>query len=252
AYALIAGTLALPARDLGEINQWWIWTLTGLTGTLLAVACFGSARRFVIGSTLQVGPNFKLNLPASVGPCLLSAAFGLFVFLHTVMHTDVLAYERTTNIGSGLSPVVPLAFLATGACVWFICSLKRLQTLRYDAALKLFEGSKATAGSFVGLSARVRDAVQSNWNGCPPEILFAVKALIAILVVVPIALGHFFSSLEGPVYVWTFRTLFAVLIFGVVWSAVQFFSILYQLRRLLRVLASHPLSKAFHRLPPAL
>src|SRR5262249_12059352 len=61
-----------------------------------------------------------------------------------------------------------------------------------------------------------------------------------------------FSSLEGPVYVWTFRTLFSVLIFGVVWSAVQFFSILYQLRRLLRVLASHPLSKAFHRLPPAL
>jgi len=88
------------------------------------------------------------------------------------------------------------------------------------------------------------------WNiGLDRGKVIAFGVAVAALIVSTVLL-RFFSTFEREEFDWLLRFIFAVLLAGLLSSAMRFFMIWYQLRRLLRRLAFHPLSEAFKRLDP--
>src|SRR5207237_9478387 len=51
---------------------------------------------------------------------------------------DIMLHERSVRFGSGVSPILPLLFLAAAVGLWLICFLKRTQLVRYAPAAQPF------------------------------------------------------------------------------------------------------------------
>ena len=110
AHSLVAAFGAAPAGQRGSAAE---VTLFALLGCALAFVLSG----FLVISWYQT----VVQYPAS----------GLFSFL------------RSFDLGGGLSPLVPLACVAAAACLWSVCSFRRLRTLDVLRASGTGDGSES-------------------------------------------------------------------------------------------------------------
>ena len=163
----------------------------------------------------------------------------------------VVFYQRAVNPTSGVSPLAPIVFLATGLYVWSICHLRRLRyldTLAVPNPLKSATG--LPAGGLDALQQWVERAIKSPIScGLPPGISLLVLCVVGVLPVVWLS-GRYLPSFEGHRFDLIVRITFTLLYLAVLLGCLQALTLWYHVRRLLRRLTLHPMVEAFASVPP--
>jgi hypothetical protein len=161
-----------------------------------------------------------------------------------------LALARTVQPISGVSPALPLLYLAIGLYLWGALGMRRLRDrARLPGATTPFpspgEGSGNGARG-VGLT----DLAERVWSG-ESEKLVRVEELMAIgIAFVPCCFfwRALLPTFESGTFDPLFKTLFLLLVLAVAVAAGRLVGQWRDLRRLLRRLASHPMIEAYFRI----
>jgi hypothetical protein len=231
---------------------------------------FASTTRTEAGTLDDALVPLVLGGVAVVLPCLLLAAAALRVggwlvggILVTAMlavaarcvattwdptPTNVFFYLRGSNFGSGLSPVLPLLWVATALYLWCLHHLRRLHLVEaLDVPNPLADERVPCSGPLRRSEDRLREVITQGLRAIPPPILIGLSVVAALPC---LSLWHsLLPSFEEPWYDSVFFAAFVVTYFAVLTACVRFAWLWMTLRTLLRQLDHHPLTLGFSRLP---
>ena len=156
---------------------------------------------------------------------------------------------RMFNIGSGLSPLLPLFFVASTVVLFFVWVFRRLRGLEELGDPKSQRFLEFGTKSFVGLEAN-ESKVMRILSCSSFQLRLAI--VVTLLVGVPCAFIFIFRlahSIEvGSFYLFFGATFFLAYI-AIALACLRFFSLWQATRNLLRRLAYHPMEISFRALP---
>jgi hypothetical protein len=170
----------------------------------------------------------------------------------------VLLYLRSTELDSGVSPLVPILSLCVAGIIWSVCSLRRLRRLEGPNQYPACVTSSCAPHSFLGfegrsfegivaLEQRVRRAVRRRSTELPAPVFWGIIGAATLA-----GAGLFgrrgVPSAEGSTFDTLFAVGFLVITIAIALSFVRFILIWRSLLQLLRRLAWHPTIKAYDRL----
>ena len=174
----------------------------------------------------------------------------------------ILLWERTVGNFSGISPLMPLALIATGTLTWAFCCLRRLRLLERKPSNPSL-GSKAndelgflalekngteesveSEGTFK-LEQRIHKMLSCPLNQLPTWHLTTAGVVFACLVMMG---ARLMPSVEGVWFNRGITALFILAYLAIALNFLRFLCIWAALRRLLRRLSWHPLLMGYR--PP--
>lgn len=157
-------------------------------------------------------------------------------------------YYRATSLASGVSPVVPLAFLGFGLCLWILLKLERLRLLQSDLEFPLSHGDSLPYTGVRTIALRIKELLKTPCKSLP-RVPFS--AVVMVLFVLPFTVfsSRFLPTFEGRAFDAFFLVALGMLYLCIVTAFYQFLCVWLNFRHLLHRLASHPMAGAFDRLP---
>ena len=162
---------------------------------------------------------------------------------------------RSFALPGGLSPLLPLSCVALGACLWALCSFRRLRLLDVLRATGTVEKPHSWL-SFVSLNVRSFSGVCELENSVK-HILESSSVLslgwYSVLIAVALLVGHYFfatrlvSALETRPFYWLFEAAFIIVYWALLMEFLRLVFAWRSLHLLLQRLSWHPLLAAFKR-----
>ncbi len=203
--------------------------------------------------------SFVLALPLSAFVLLVGRHF-IGSYIHRSEVEWILLWERTVGNFSGVSPLLPVALIATATLTWALCALRRL---------RLMERGKPRAGelSFLMLPAFIPEkgatgsaARQENkditrlehkihrWLSCAIHRLPGWSWTVAtLLAACALTMGaKLMPSVEGLWFNRGITALFVLAYLSIALNFLRFLVVWSALQRLLRRLSWHPLLMGYH------
>jgi len=266
AYVVVAGILLLPwAVAITDPSIEWtraegyrVLELALLAGMVLMLGVLVMLTwRVLIDRNAARAPILRA---APLAPVLLAAGLTA-VWLWSGENTGaaaVLLYLRSTELDSGVSPLVPILLLCAAGIIWSVCSLRRLRRLEGPNQYPARGTSTCAPASFLGfegrsfegivaLEERVRRAVGRRSTELPKAVFWGIVGATALA-----GAGLFerrgVPSAEGSTFDTLFAIGFMVITIAIALSFVRFLIVWRSLLHLLRRLAWHPTIKAYDRL----
>ena len=221
-HALVAAFRAAPAGQRGSALEVTLFALLGL-GLVFILAGFLAASWY---ETVR-------RYPAS----------GLFTFL------------RSFDMGGGLSPLLPLACVATAACLWALCSFRRLRLIDILRASGSVEKSDSWL-SFLpseGLSFNVVRELENNIKHNLESASVIPVLGYTLLLAFALSLGRYFfhtrlvHALEARPFYWIFEAAFFIVYWALLMEFLRLVFAWRSLNLLLQRLSWHPMHAAFKR-----
>ena len=206
----------------------------GAAPEVVLFALFACALVFVLAGLLAIAwlENVKAN-PAN----------GLFNHL------------RSFDFRGGLSPLLPLSCVAVGACLWGLCSFRRLRVVDVLRATGTVEKPHSWL-SFVSLDVRSFNGVRELENNVK-HILesSSVISLTSYLLLIGCGflVGHYFfatrlvQAFEPRPFYWLFEAAFIIVYWALLMEFLRLVFAWRSLNMLLQRLSWHPLLAAFKR-----
>jgi hypothetical protein len=218
---------------------------------------------FFIGRKLWImfwqSPNtYKKDLPGAlivivfpVGILMLALLQAGYIQIRLNPAAQLFYHLRTVKLDSGLSPLVPLFFVASGAFLWILCSLRRVRMV--EALLgpdvtdppKFLNLGGESAPTLAAMEKHIKDLLISPLPGLPGSFG------IAILVGVPCFLFFVWGlvhSIESGFFYWFFGGSFFLVYIALAFTALRFLCVWWQTRRLLGYMSSHRIILTFKTL----
>jgi hypothetical protein len=167
----------------------------------------------------------------------------------------LLIFFRSFDLRSGLSPLVPLSCVAAGACLWALCSFRRLRLIDILRA----SGTAEEAGSwlsFLSLEGRsftgVRELEGNIKDNLERSTVISRWWYVALMTAAWIVWVDFFyfrlvRELEGRPFYWLFGAAFFIVYWALLMEFMRLVFVWRGLHLLLQRLAWHPLLTAFKR-----
>ena len=221
---------------------------------------------YALLSALRKAPsNQRVSAPEVVIFVLLSCVFLSILAGHLVVRwiEDVLAYPasglfnhlRSFDLRGGLSPLLPLACVAMGGCLWAVCSYRRLRLMDILRATDTAEKPHSWL-SFLSLEVRSFSGVRELENSIK-HILESSSVIslgrYASLLALGLLVGHYFfatrlvRALEPPSFYWLFEAAFIIVYWALLMEFLRLVYAWRSLHLLLQRLSWHPLLAAFKR-----
>jgi hypothetical protein len=124
-YAAMAAVAVLPGVLRPDV---WGWLVGGLA--LVVMVSLLTALFLMIARWTNAAPARALPVCLGIALALVGAAAGFyFVQVARDPYPPLLAYDRFSRFGSGLSPLAPLLALGAAICLWLVSQLRRFQLL---------------------------------------------------------------------------------------------------------------------------
>lgn len=188
------------------------------------------------------------SLPVAVFCVAAAQAFDIWKMDET---SRLFYHLRTVNLASGLSPLLPLFFVATAATLWTICSLRRLRMLEEligpdkGAAPQLLHIDAESAPTLKALEGGTKDLLMGQFLRLRGSvvILFFIGVPCSILF-----LRRLVPSIEGPFFYLFFGLSFLIVYIGLSLTFLRFLCVWWQTRNLLHYLASSPVAAVYSEL----
>jgi hypothetical protein len=267
-YIVVAVDFSLPfiaGRELGRSVETALTPkvaicLAGLTILLLAFAARTLFSAFREAPAGQRRSAFEVTFFAL---CSCTLVFVLIMFLSGSWYESVKEYPasglfsflRSFDLRGGLSPLLPLACVATAACLWSLCSFRRLRLIDI---LRASGGARnenswlgflpVTGESFSGVG-ELENNIKHNLECASVMSTQEYLALLAVALVV----GHYFfdtrlvRALEARPFYWVFEAAFFIVYWALLTEMVRFVLAWRGLHLLLLRLSWHPMRAAFKR-----
>ena len=225
-----------------------------LVGTRALLAAFRAAPAVQRGSAPEVLLFVLLAcLGVSIPAGLL--CYSWFYTLKLNWANGLLIFFRSFDLRSGLSPLVPLSCVAAGACLWALCSFRRLRLIDILRA----SGTVEEVGpwlSFLSLEGRsftgVRELEGNIKDNLERSTVISRWWYIALMTAAWIVWVDFFyyrlvRELEGRPFYWLFGAAFFIVYWALLMEFMRLVFVWRGLHLLLQRLAWHPLLPAFKR-----
>ena len=219
---LVAAFRAAPAGQKGSAPEVTVFALLSCTLVLVLAG-------FLVVSWYEAVKQY----PAS----------GLFSFL------------RSFDLRGGLSPLLPLSCVASAACLWALCSFRRLRLIdilrasgTVDKADPWLSFLSVEGRSFNGVR-ELENNIKHNLESASVISLGGYTTLLAVALVV----GHYFfdsrlvRALEARPFYWVFEAAFFIVYWALLMEFMRLVFAWRSLHLLLRRLSWHPLHAAFKR-----
>jgi hypothetical protein len=239
-YTAIAALVLLPSTDT---HGWFEFIrLTALAAEgILAFSALETVRSFLpSGKTWQI---LAFSIQCLVG---IAAVVTLAVLSRAaILPEHVMLFERTTHLGSGISPILPALFLIFALGAGLVCFLRRTQITVYRDNVNPYP--RDTDDPFHKLYLKISDALHPIYVPKSRGVGITMAAL-CVAALSWAAWESFFATIEGKRFDLVIFCLFLILIVGLFWAAFHFMAIWYHLRQLLEQVAFNRLAPAFVRL----
>ncbi len=162
---------------------------------------------------------------------------------------------RSFDLRGGLSPLLPLACVTMGACLWAVCSFRRLRLVDVLRATGTVEGQRSWL-SFLSLDARSFTGVRELENSL--KHILESSSVISLrwylfLIALGLLVGHYFfdsrlvRALEPRPFYWLFEVAFIIIYWALLMEFLRLVFAWRNLHVLLQRLSWHPLLAAFKR-----
>ena len=267
-YIVVMVDFCLPfiaGRELGRSVQTSLTpkvaiVLAGITILLLVFATQALASAFRAAPAGQRGSAREVTIFA-----LLSCAFVfvLVVLLAVSWYRTVKEYPasglfsflRSFDLRGGLSPLLPLACVALGACLWGLCSFRRLHLIDILRASGSVEKGNSWL-SFLSLEGRAFTGVRELENNVKQNLecasVISVRGYMGLLALAGVVGYYFFSerlvrALEARPFYWVFEASFFIVYWALLMECIRLVVAWRSLHVLLLRLSWHPLHAAFRR-----
>ena len=167
----------------------------------------------------------------------------------------LLVFFRSIDLRSGLSPLVPLACVAAGACLWALCSFRRLRLIdilrasgSVDEVSPWLSFLSLEGESFTGVR-ELESNIKDNLERSTVISRWRYIALIAAAWIVWVDFFYFrlVRELEGRPFYWLFGAAFFIVYWALLMEFMRMVLVWRGLHLLLQRLAWHPLLPAFKR-----
>lgn len=223
--------------------------LTGLAALLPLVMAFGTWLRSLRG------PRSRRPAPqSSVAAALVLVGAGLILalfawpFVHELITTPVspdvrLALARMVQPLSGVSPILPLLWVAMGLYLWGLSGLRRV---RARTRLPDWSPIPGRGGAWLERLSGLADDVRSQSAGRAVRINEGI-ALVLVSGPCLFFLHELLPTFESDAFDPLFKVAFLLLVVAVATDAGRLVARWQQLRELLRHLVDHPMVDAFAR-----
>jgi len=267
-YLVVAGDFFLPlfaAREAGSgvettISVKVAMGLAGLTLLLLAAATYTMATAFRTAPSDQRGsaPEVVLFVYVACSFGILLSGFLVnrrFAAVRAYPANGLFDYLRSFNLGGGLSPLLPLACVAIGACLWALCSYRRLRLLDILRASKDTETPRAWL-SFLPLDVPsfrgVRQLEANLKRTLESSSVLSLKAYAALAALAVLIATYFFHermvrALEPRAFYWLFEAAFFIVYWALLMEFIRLVLAWRSLHALLARLSWHPMLCAYKR-----
>jgi hypothetical protein len=225
---------------------------------LLATHALVSACRAAPSGQKGSAPEVTLFALLGLGLVFILAGFLAASWYETVKRypaSGVFSFLRSFDVVGGLSPLVPLACVAAAACLWALCSFRRLRLIDVLRA----SGTAARPDhwlSFLSLEGRSFNGVRELENNIKHN-LESASAISAqgyiVLLAVALLGGHYFfntrlvRALEARPFYWIFEAAFFIVYWALLMEMIRLVLVWRGLHLLLQRFSWHPLHAAFKR-----
>ena len=169
--------------------------------------------------------------------------------------SGLINHLRAFDLRGGLSPLVPLACVALGGCLWSLCSFRRLRLLDLLRAGGTPEKPHAWLG-FLSLDVRSLNGVSELENSLK-HILESSSVLslgqYVSLITIGLLVAHYFfdtrlvRALEPRPFYWLFEAAFIIVYWALLTEFLRLVFAWRSLHQLLRRLSWHRMLSAFKR-----
>jgi hypothetical protein len=267
--------VSVLARFLRIWQQYWLWA--GQLTLFVAATILAFVAMLFWGFQIVRTRAEELQLSREPAPQTSSHRFwvkpfrlllALFPMIFSLLVFSLAAYEaaslyqsslteqfffhlRTINLNSGLSPLVPLFFVASGALLWQLCSLRRLRMLEElignggETRPQLVYLGEESKGTLKLLEADIIKSLSCHWLELPASfttLVFVGPPCFYLFV------WGLIPSLElRPFYVF-FRLSFFLVYMALAFTFLRFLAVWTKWRRLLRYLAPDPIGDVYAEL----
>ena len=262
---------------MGKFIPWSVYWLTVLAGALVAASTAASLAEFLLG--MPVGETTPEDGPGAFVRRYYRriSVFSVFVLAIVVVVATVcarisqisnwqdlplrkVAFERISNLPSGVSPIFPVLFLSTGAAAFIHFQLARrrlyrMSYLRSDPK----ETKRGDADSHFEamlkemrvIRGKVDRLIATSRIGLPQEnpLVLCGIFLLYIHMIFRWSFRDFPSTLEGRGFNWAFWLLFLAVFTSIVWRTIKLRGIWRTMRKMLHLAVDLPLSHAYDRIP---
>lgn len=170
---------------------------------------------------------------------------------------QLLLYARATDIGGGLSPMLPLLLAAATAVLWAISEWRRLHLIDDlsglrrtgegpERAIPFLDVARSSLGSLAEIETRIRRSMADRLTALPRVVT------LPVLLVTAFAMWRIYGqapwSIDGRAFDRLWWAAFAAAYFVLIASFVRAACAMADLLRLLRHLMHHPIRASFARL----
>ena len=169
--------------------------------------------------------------------------------------SGLFTHLRSFDFRGGLSPLLPLSCVAMGACLWAICSFRRLRLIDVLRASETPERPHSWL-SFLGVDVRsfigVRELENSVKHTLESSSVISLGRY-SLLMAAGLLVGHYFFTarlvrgLEPRPFYWLFEASFIVVYWALLMEFLRLVFAWRSLNQLLRRFSWHPLLAAFKR-----
>jgi ABC-type multidrug transport system fused ATPase/permease subunit len=267
-YLVVAVDFCLPliaGREVGRSVQMtltpkvaiFLFLVTTLL-LLLAIAELVAALRAAPAG--QKGSAVEVTLFALLGCTLVFVLDGFLVvsWYETVKRypaSGLFSFLRSFDLRGGLSPLLPLSCVATAACLWAMCSFRRLRLIDVLRASGTVEKNDPWL-SFLSLEGRsfagVRELENNIKHNLESASVISVQGYTALLAAAFLAGYYFFDTrlvraLEARPFYWIFEVAFFIVYWALFMEFIRLVLAWRGLHLLLQRLSWHPLHAAFKR-----
>ncbi|MBI4490585.1 MAG: hypothetical protein HY694_15990 [Deltaproteobacteria bacterium] len=232
-------------------------TLGMLTPLLLSTVLVGtriwsSAKRSLMGYRW---PLWASLISMVLAPLLILFLAGIFAYdiCRSGPKTQFFLYLRMLNPASGLSPLMPLFFVAAAGLLWILSSLGCLRSIEEVEGPRSQRSAlpflNFTSPSFAGLAqseSRVRHFVTCSFSELP--MWWGVTLLVAVPSVYLFGV-RLVPSFESKYFYWFFGVAFILVYLTLAMIFLRLLCVWWFSRCLLQRLSWHPLLRAFQSLP---
>lgn len=266
-YVLVVTDFCLPFITGNELGTSVQTTATPKVAAVIAIATVFLLLLAIhtLLSAFRKAPNQRQSAPEVV----LSSLFGcalIFVLagslgitwianVKTTPASGLFNHLRSFDLRGGLSPLLPLSCVAMGACLWALCSFRRLQLIDILRATDTV-GKSHHWLSFLCIDVRSCSGVRELENSV--KHILESSSVISLrgysyLMALSLLVGHYFfntrlvRALEPQPFYWLFEVAFFIVYWALLMEFLRLVFAWRSLHLLLQRLSWHPLLVAFKR-----
>ena len=267
-YVVLMADFSLPFMAAGKLSSTIEAAKTpkiAMAIGILSILLLFAATFTLISAMRKAPSNQRASAPEVLLFALLSCAFlsvlvGLLTgrwFENVVEYpaSGFFVHLRSFDLGGGLSPLLPLCFVAMGGCLWALCSYRRLRLIDILRATETPERPHSWL-SFLSLEARSFSGVRELENSV--KRMLESSSVISLgryclLMALGLMVGHYFfktrlvRALEPPSFYWLFEAAFIIVYWALLMEFLRLVFAWRSLHLLLQRLSWHPMLAAFKR-----